>query len=433
MVDTVAGQVCGRAQTPTTVSTDVWDGVCQVRDELAARHPGTPLPQDRDRVQLCSSAGGGLRLAIVGFERMVSAEAGRWVALSAGAKIVHVCDGNLSSADIAGLRNARPDLVLLVGGTDGGNAGTLLRNAGALATADLPAAIVVAGNREATAQACEVIAAAGVTALRAENVLPRIGRIAPEPARAAIRTAFLQHVIGGKSLSVRPEFALSVRAPTPDAVLDGVAVLREVADEDIMVIDIGGATTDVYSAVIPQGEDASLAKEVVGRLPLARSVEADLGMRYSAPQVLEAARTEGLASAASTELDRWVAQVHAHPDDVPTSSAERQFDTQVAAYAAVLAARRHGRPSAPGGAPRALSEVGVVIGSGGVLRHASPETAADVLGAVLGDVGGGWRPPDRARRVVDTAYLVGAIGLLAERWPQVAAELARSLLDQAPR
>lgn len=428
LIDSVAGEVSARAQVPTTISTDVWDGVCQVREELASGEPDTPAAHDRDRVWLCSSAGGGLRLAVVGFERVVSAEAGRWVALSAGARIVYVSDRDLSADDIEQLRAAHPDLVLLVGGTNGGNSGTLLRNAETLGAAQLHTTMVVAGNNSANEQARDIITAFGGTAMSAENVLPRIGQLAPESARAAIREAFLRHVIGGSSLSLRPEFAASVRAPTPDAVLDGVAVIRDVADQDVLVLDIGGATTDVYSAVIPQGEDAMLAKEVVGRLPLARSVEADLGMRHSAPGILEAARSEGLAPARRGGLDRWIERVHKDPDLVPSTEAEARLDAELARLAAVLAARRHGRPATPGATARPLTEVGVVIGSGGVLRHAPVADAQAVLHAVIGDVGGGWRPPDRASVIVDTGYLLGAIGLLAHDWPHLATDVARTLL-----
>ena len=82
-----------------------------------------------DDVLVCSSAGGGLRLAVVGYEREVTAEAGHRVGLSAGAKVVHVACGPMTGADVAALRAACPDLVLLVGGTDGGNAEVLLHNA----------------------------------------------------------------------------------------------------------------------------------------------------------------------------------------------------------------------------------------------------------------------------------------------------------------
>ncbi len=430
LIDGHAKTVCATAQVPTTIDTDVWEGVRHVRDELAARDRHAPTVGDRDRVRVCSSAGGGLRLAVVGFERVVSAEAGQLVALSAGARIVHICDGDLGPNDIASLRGSRPDLILLVGGTDGGNSGTLLRNAATLANARLTAATIVAGNTAAAPHARDIIAAAGGVALSADNVLPTIGHLAPESARRAIRSAFLQHVIAGKALSSHRGFVASVRAPTPDAVLDGVAVLRAVADEDVMVIDIGGATTDVYSALVPHGEEATLAKDVVGQLPLARSVEADLGMRHSAPGVLRAALREGVMPPPVDALKHWVAHVAGHPEQVPRSELERRYDGELARYAAVLAARRHGRPPAPGHPPRPVSEVGILVGSGGALRHTDPSAATALLRAVVNDRGGGWRPPDRARLLIDQAHLLTAVGLLAQDYPQVAASLAAYLLDE---
>ena len=120
--------------------------------------------------------------------------------------------------------------------------------------------------------------------------------INPDGARAAIRQVFLRHVIGGKGLSKGPEFASMVRAATPDAMLRGVETLAAGTDGDVLVLDIGGATTDVYSVISPQGEDAVLRKDVVAPLWHARTVEGDLGMRWNATGVTEAATAERLVS-----------------------------------------------------------------------------------------------------------------------------------------
>src|SRR4051794_22089302 len=114
------------------------DGYQAIRSELAGERV--------DEVLACSSAGGGLRLAVVGYEREVTAEAGYRVGLSAGAKVVQVSSGRLDSAGVAELRAARPDVLLLVGGTDGGNADVLLHNARRLGTARVAAPVVLAGN-----------------------------------------------------------------------------------------------------------------------------------------------------------------------------------------------------------------------------------------------------------------------------------------------
>ena len=429
------GGLVARTSVPTTVGPglDVLDGVAAAHRALTevTRAPvPDPLSRraaDGGRVLVCSSAGGGLRLAVVGYERSVTAEAGHRVGLSAGGKVVHVAAGALTSAGVAALRADRPDVVLLVGGTDGGNAEVLLHNARRLARSRISAPVVVAGNVEARDEVVAELLATGRRVTATENVLPRIGVVHPGPARRAIREVFLRHVIGGKGLSPGPRFARLVRAATPDAVLAGVEVLAGVRDEDVLVVDVGGATTDVYSVITPQGEDASLRKQVVAPLWHARTVEGDLGMRWGAPGVLTAALAEGLPGTDDPALAAWVDRAHADPGLLPTDDLGRDLDLRLATLAALVAARRHGRPGAPGEAPRPLKEVGLLLGSGGVLRHAAPDEAGAVLRAVLTDHGGGWTPPALAEARVDTAYLLFAVGLLAASRPDLARAVAGQL------
>lgn len=414
-----AGTLVATASTPTTVATDVLDGYRTLRAELASHG-------DVDDVLACSSAGGGLRLAVVGYERDVTAQAGHRVGLSAGARVSHVTAGPLSGADVKALRDSRPDLVLLVGGTDGGNAEVLLHNASRLAKARLAAPVVVAGNVDARGEVVSALSATGCSFTVADNVLPAIGVIAPEPARAAIRRVFLEHVIGGKGLSRGPEFAAMVQAPTPDAVLDGVTVLAEHLDGDVMVVDIGGATTDVYSALRPQGEDSGLAKDVVAPLWHARTVEADLGLRWNAEGIVEAAAREQVPL--PDEAAGYAAGVVRDTGHLPVDDREWRLDLALARAAAVVAVRRHARPPAPGAGARPLADVQVVVGSGGVLRHSGPGGREDVLRAVATDHPGGWKVPRDATLVTDTAYLLFAVGLLRERYPEVARALARAVV-----
>ena len=411
------GTVLATGSTPTTGTRgggDILDGYRTLRTELR-------VPDDA-RVRACSSAGGGLRLAVVGYERTVTAEAGHRVGLSAGAKVVHVAAGELTTADVAAVRAARPDLVLLVGGTDGGNRDVLLHNAARLAKGQIggrgahAVPVVVAGNVEARDEAAAVLATTGRPTVLADNVLPQIGVIAPESARAAIREAFLRHVIGGKGLSSDPAFAAMVEAATPDAVLRGVEVLASVCGGgDVLVVDVGGATTDVYSCLTPSGEDASLRKDVVAPLWHARTVEGDLGMRWNAEHVVEAAAAEHLLDTVfePAALTAYAARVHERPGSLPVDDVERRLDLELARLAALVAVRRHARPSQPTESPRPLADVTRLVGSGGVLRHADAGGREQVLGAVLADHAGGWKVPRAARASVDTAYLLFAVGLLA--------------------
>ena len=412
------GAVLGTASTPTTGTEgrgDILDGYRTLRDEL-------DVPDDAT-VRACSSAGGGLRLAVVGYERTVTAQAGHRVGLSAGAKVVHVAAGELTTADVAGIRAARPDMILLVGGTDGGNSNVLLHNAARLAKGAIgghgahAVPVVVAGNVDARDEAAAVLATTGRPTVLAENVLPQIGVIAPESARAAIRDAFLRHVIGGKGLSRDPAFAAMVEAATPDVVLRGVEVLASVTDGgDVLVVDVGGATTDVYSCLTPEGEDAGLRKDVVAPLWHARTVEGDLGMRWNAEHVVEAAVAEHLLDTVADRdaLTAYAARVHERPGSLPVDDAERVLDLELARLAALVAVRRHARPAQPTESPRPLANVTALVGSGGVLRHTDAAGRDHVLGAVLADHAGGWKVPRAARATVDTAYLLFAAGLLAD-------------------
>ncbi len=418
LVDAVDGAVLGTASRRTTVTTDVMDGVEVVCADLA--HHGDP----HDTL-VCSSAGGGLRLAVVGHERQVTAEAGYRVGLSAGAKVVHVAHGPMAASDVAALRASAPDIVLLVGGTDGGNADVLLHNARRLARARVRAAVVLAGNADAAEEAAAELATTGRRVVVTSNVLPRIGVVAPDAARAAIREAFLTHVIGGTSLSRGRGFAELVRAATPDAVLRGVEVLADVRGGDVLVVDVGGATTDVYSVLTPRGEDAEIRRDVVGTLWHARTVEADLGMRWNAEGVVEAARREGMPVGADAE--RYAALVAADPGHLARGAAEWAAEEELAGAAVLTALRRHGRAPTPSEQPRPLTDVTLLVGSGGVLRHAPEASGSRVLDRALADHAGGWRVPARADAVVDRAYLLFAVGLLGDHHPAAARALAERL------
>ncbi|MCM4082546.1 glutamate mutase L [Paractinoplanes hotanensis] len=399
LIDLSAGRLVRRAEVPTTTGGDVLTGLDQA---VAAVGPG-------DEVYVCSSAGGGLRLAVVGYESLVTAEAGHRVGLSAGARVVHVAAGLLDGRAVAALRESRPDVILLVGGTDGGDGEVLLHNARRLGASRLRVPVVVAGNADVRAEAAALLTGRRVPVTVTGNVLPRIGVLDPAPARAAIREVFLRHVIGGKRLSRGARFASLVRAATPDAVLAGVELLADSTGSGVLVVDVGGATTDVYSALVPDAESESgPRRDVAGTLWRSRTVEGDLGVAVSADGTRAAAVAEKLAL----------------PESVLLSG-----DNELAAAAATVALRRHARghssgPGQPRTGGRDLRDVRLVVGSGGVLRHGG---GGFVLDAVLSDQSGGWVAPTSARAVVDEQYVLAAAGLLSIDHRDAAATLVNSL------
>ena len=409
------GELLATAQHQTTPP-EVMDGIEAVTSAVGGRDA---------EVLACSSAGGGLRLAVVGHERLISAEAGHRVALSAGAKVVHVSAGCLAADGVRELRAAAPDVVLLVGGTDGGDERVLLHNAARLGKARVRPPIVLAGN--VAAQEAALAALSGRTVVATENVLPDVGELAPGPARAAIRQVFLRHVIGGKGLSRGPRFRQLVRTVTPDAVLSGVARLAGVLADDelgaVLVVDVGGATTDVYSAVstVEEKQTSSVA------LPAdRRTVEGDIGMRWSAQGVVAEAAVERLISAAEADSLAPLALSRSRAVDwIPSSAEESRVDLRLAALAAILAVRRHLRMVDGRLGPRGA---GLLVLSGGVFRHA-PDVSS-VEEALRADPV--LRPVLRtASVVVDRDYVLAPAGLMSDAGHAAAADsLLRSRLTQ---
>ncbi|MFV2018303.1 glutamate mutase L [Micromonospora sp. LOL_023] len=433
VVDSADGVLLGAAACPTTVGGDVWDGLAAAVRAAGAAVSGGAESGGVESVPwlVCSSAGGGLRLAVVGYEPLVTARAGVRVGLSAGAQVVSVVAGLLDAAGLALLRESRPDVVLLVGGTDGGDAQVLLHNAGSLAAAGLAVPVVVAGNVVACPAAVATLAGAGVAVTAAGNVLPRLGVLAPGSARAAVREVFLRSVIGGGRLSVDGRFGQVVRAATPDAVLSGVALLAGCAKADLLVVDVGGATTDVYSVVgadsQPAADEPVVGVPVAGWWDQSRTVEGDLGVRAGAGGVVAAAVAERLIGPEqAAALAGPAAARVADPGLVAVDEAARSVDLRLVELAALVAVRRHARAQEElPGSGRDLRRVRWLVGSGGVLRRVGVAAAVDVLRSVAGDRAGGWLVPRAAVPVVDSVYVLAAAGLLSVDYPGAAAGLLR--------
>jgi uncharacterized protein (TIGR01319 family) len=437
LVDVSAGRLLRTAARPTTLASDVMDAVRACAADLSAE--GTPM-------LCCSSAGGGLRIAVIGNEQLVTAEAGRHVALSSGGHVVAVLAGGLDATAITTLRESEPDVVLLVGGTDGGNAEMLLADARTLAGWHTP--VVFAGNREAAREAAEVLEAGGTTCQAAANVMPRIGTLTPEPARAALRQVFLDHVIGGKGLSIDKAFLRRVRGATPDVVLRAVELLAQGPTPgegvgEVVVVDVGGATTDVYSVVERAADvepDGGGSREVLGARKVTRTVEGDLGVRGSAlgtvAAAIEAGWVDDVAEAVAAAERR-----RRDPGFIARDAVELETDVRLAGWALALAVRRHAgraRPRYEATGPGRgvwlertgvdLRQVRLVVGSGGVLRHAVGRDPASAQRFVAHlDAAGGWQLPRDAAFAVDADYVWAAAGLLAEDQPDVAWSLLASV------
>jgi uncharacterized protein (TIGR01319 family) len=433
-VDLDRASIIGSGQGPSTVATDVSVGMRAALADLE-RHCGG-LPRFKFRLA-SSSAAGGLRMVTIGLVRELTAEAARQAALGAGAKLVGTFAYRLTSADIGAISALAPDVILLAGGTDGGNSEVVLHNAAALAASAIGCPVVYAGNRAAADEACRLLA--GKPLVCTENVMPEFNVLNIEPARDAIRRVFIERIVHAKGIDRAAADFDRVLMPTPAAVLEGARLLADGLPGTrglgaVLVVDPGGATTDVHSVaagepapgVIPQGLPEPRVK---------RTVEGDLGMRHNAATVVEAAGLAAIASDAALDVERasgLLAQVSADVERLPRTPDEVAFDQALARAAVRIAVRRHcgtvqtvytatGPVTVQHG--KDLSRVDVVIGTGGALVG-SPDPGA-VLRTALADASEPFALKPRAPRLMlDREYLLYACGLLQSVAPEPALELA---------
>jgi uncharacterized protein (TIGR01319 family) len=394
------GGLAGFAEHPTTAA-DVLTGMDAAVRAVAAAVPAHP--DGGPEVLACSSAGGGLRLAVVGPERLSSTEAAHRVASSSGARVVHVHAGPLEPSDVRLLRSARPGVVLLLGGLDGDDPAGLLYNAGRLARARIRYPVVLAGSPPAREDAASLLRATGRTVLACDNVTPRRGEVVAGPARAVLAQLYDRHVLGGRGPAVAPRFRRMVRASTSDAVRQAAALLARLSRCAVLVIDVGSATTDVHSA----GPDG-----------VHRTVEGDLGVRVAVGGVLVESQAEGLIDPVEADLlGPTVQRLGAEVGYLPKDAGSAAEDRRIAALAVLIATRRHLRVH-----PTAGRDLGLVVLTGGVFRQRdSGGGLAAVLSTLTSD-------PQLAPvlagvpTAVDADFAVPPAGLLAAHHRPAAAE-----------
>jgi len=284
-LDLPARRLIGTGQGPSTVASDVMIGMRAALADLERR--AGALPRFRYRLA-SSSAAGGLRMVTVGLVRELTAEAARQAALGAGAKLVGTFAYRLTAADLDAIAALAPDILLLAGGTDGGNLEVVLHNAAALGASRLACPIVYAGNRAAADQARRSLA--GKAAQFTENVMPEFNTLNIEPAREAIRRIFIERIVHAKGIDRAAAQFDQLLMPTPAAVLEGVRLLADGLPGTpglgtVLTLDPGGATTDVHSVagnepapgVLPQG----LPEPRVSVLELAVAEMASNAFRHS--------------------------------------------------------------------------------------------------------------------------------------------------------
>ena len=439
-VDIESEQLLGTADSYTTIETDVGEGLQNALNKLHAKTG----PLDYTARYACSSAAGGLRMVTSGLVPELTAEAAYQASLGAGAKVLKVFSFQLTEDDVAEILEINPDIFLLVGGTDGGNTECILHNARMLAGADFDFPVIIAGNRTA-ARECERILS-GHEVHICENVMPKFGTLNIEPARKKIREIFLGRIVQAKGLSKATELISGILMPTPSAVLKATRLLAEGCEGesgigDLIAVDVGGATTDIYSMADGMPRDAATVYKGLPEPYDKRTVEGDIGMRYSVRGIVEAAglsricQLSGLEKARAEELIDLIA---AAPDTLPAPGSDlEKLDFSLSSMAIETAVTRHagsmeetytlmGLTYIQSG--KDLRNVKQVIVTGGSLirTRRTGEIAAHALFSPLAPMS---LRPVKAEIRVDRKYILAAMGLLSEYYPQIALRIMKKELE----
>lgn len=441
-IDMASETLVGIAYAPSTVDTNIMDGLERAVATLAANH-GLREP-DFVRRLACSSAAGGLRLVACGLVPELTSEAAKRAALGAGAKVIKTFSYELGRQEVEELEALGPDIILLAGGTDGGDKKVILMNAHKLAKARIAAPIIVAGNKSVARDVEEILLAGGKDVEVTENVLPELSTLNVEPARNRIRELFMRRITHAKGLDRAERYVGTILMPTPMAVLNAATLLAEGTKAvpglgDLLVVDIGGATTDVHSVAAGAPTRADVLQKGLPEPYVKRTVEGDLGLRYNARTIVEVASptvVEKLLPGGEEQLQAWGDRVAAATATLPDSDDQRRMDVVLARIATEVAVKRHAGTVEMVPTPQGkvyvqygkdLTGVPTVIGTGGILAYGTG--ARFILEAALFSAADAFSlRPQTPRLVIDKPYVMYAIGLLASIAPDQALRLLETSL-----
>jgi uncharacterized protein (TIGR01319 family) len=444
-------RLVNRGEAPTTVEApfdDVTIGVLNATrelEDLTGRQliqDGTILTPQHDEkrgVDLylsTSSAGGGLQMMVMGVVRQMSAESAQRAALGAGAIIMDVIaidDGRKDYQKIQRLRELRPDIVLLSGGTDGGTITHLVELAELLIAADprprfgtmnLP--VIFAGNKDAREEIRHVLGERFDLRI-VDNLRPELDREHLGPAREAIHELFLEHVMQqAPGYSKLMTWTSADIMSTPNAVGKIMVTIAEQRGINILGVDIGGATTDVFSVF---GGNYT------------RTVSANLGMSYSICNVMLEAGIQNIRRWLPFDIEEYEVRNRLRnkmirPTTIPQTYEDLLLEQAVSREALRLAFIHH-KQLARGlkgvqqqrtiGEALDQAETGktlvqmmaldMIIGSGGVLSHA-PKRAQSAL--MMMDA---YQPEGVTMLAVDSIFMMPQLGVLSTVHPEAAAQV----------
>lgn len=248
--------------------------------------------QTYDKTVACSSAAGGLKMAAIGIVPELTVEAAKRTCMGAGAKVDMVFSYKLTKSDIRKIKESDIDIILLAGGTDGGNTEIVLHNIEVIAKADLGIPVIYAGNKNLDDEARMHFEENNVSYFIADNIMSKLNQLNMNSAKKLIHEVFLKRIISAKGIKKIENRIDQVLLPTPDAVLKASMLLSHGFDDipgwgELMVVDVGGATTDIYSMSHGYPTRIDVMMKGLEEPYDKRTVEGDLGVRYSAIHAME--------------------------------------------------------------------------------------------------------------------------------------------------
>lgn len=436
-VDLENKAIIGTSKAFTTIESDICEGLNNALDKLKSQHKDLSIKE----MFACSSAAGGLRMVAIGLVPDLTAEAAKRAALSAGAKVMKVFSYELNESEAEEIENIRPDIILLTGGTDGGNKEVILHNAKILASLETKAPIIIAGNKSVQEKVADILSEKEITIC--ENVMPELDVLNIESARLAIREVFLRRIVYAKGLSKVKDLIEGIIMPTPSAVLAAAKLLGEGTKKekgigDLIVVDVGGATTDIHSVAEGLPSKGGVLLKGLPEPFVKRTVEGDLGVRYSADALVCTCGIDELlnkAELSEDQINEYQQFIKTNPGYI-TDSDEifGKFDFGLASLAVKNATKRHvgtiETHYTPFGATyvqtgKDLTTVRNIIGTGGPIINC--KRAKEVLKESLFDP---LEPtvlkPMRGKIFIDSKYIFAAMGLLAVKYPDIALSIMKN-------
>jgi uncharacterized protein (TIGR01319 family) len=423
----------GQGQAPTSVlDGDVRIGLHGAVDDLQRKLEVSRL--ECNEMLATSSAAGGLKMTVHGLVYDMTAKAAREAALGAGAIIHYVTAGKLRRTDLAKIKEIKPNLILLAGGVDFGERETAVYNAEMIRGMELKIPVIYAGNVENQEEIKLIFdEKSGVKLYIVENVYPKIDDLNVEPARKVIQEAFEEHIIHAPGMEHVREMVNGPIVPTPGAVMEAAKLLYECIG-DLIVLDVGGATTDLHSVTEDSDE---ISRILVHPEPKAkRTVEGDLGVYVNMKNIIEAIGGEEKLAEELNGMD--VGKIMETYKAIPKTSDEIRFVERLAKEAVLKAVERHagkiryvygpsGRTTLAEG--KDLTQVKFIIGTGGALTRL-PHRIEIMKSIAENNIKGlNLYPGPHAKILTDNDYIMASLGVLSKRYRESAVKLLEKSLD----